>query len=507
LTGKRGILSEQSEESETISSISKGYFRRIVMPLPSAGNSLTIRIRYQNRVGNLASLTKAIADTGGSVGAVDIVEAGPKEIVRDVTVDCVDSEHERHIIDAIRALTDVEVVSVSDRTFQIHNGGKIQVCSKVSLDNRDDLSMAYTPGVARVSEAIAADPKLAFTLTIKHNTVAVVTDGSAVLGLGNIGALAAMPVMEGKALLFKHFGGVDAFPICLSTQDPKGIIDAVKAIAPGFGGINLEDISAPRCFEIEDELADALDIPVFHDDQHGTAAVVMAALINAAQIVGKEISSMRAVVLGAGAAGVACAKALRSGGIGDIVVCDRAGCIHSGRTEHMNPAKEWLATHTNSEKRCGSLSDVLKGADLFLGVSGPNLLTGEDIKSMAKDAIVFALSNPTPEIMPEEAAPYARIIATGRSDYPNQINNVLCFPGLFRGLLDCAARKVNEDMVLAASHAIAGVIPAEELNEDYIIPSVFDAHVAPAVARAVARVAHQAGLARRVPRASQLVRL
>jgi len=304
--------------------------------------------------------------------------------------------------------------------------------------------------------------------------------------------------MEGKAMLFKEFGKVDAFPICLATQDPDAIVSAVEAIAPGFGGINLEDISAPRCFEIEQRLRESLDIPVFHDDQHGTAAVVLAALINAAKIVNKPISSMKVVISGAGAAGVACSKALLGMGVADIIVCDRAGAIHPDRTDDMNPAKKWLAENTNHSRFSGSLKDALVGADLFLGVSAPKLLTGDDVKKMAKDAIIFALSNPVPEIMPEEAAPYARIIATGRSDYPNQINNVLCFPGLFRGLLDCAARQVNQDMVIAAAEAIASVVGSDELNEDYIIPSVFNKNVAPAVAKAVAHVAHRDGLARRI---------
>jgi malate dehydrogenase (oxaloacetate-decarboxylating) len=475
------------------------------MPVPSASNSLTIRVKYQNQVGNLAMVTRAIADAGGSIGAVDIVEVSSKEIIRDLTIDCVDPDHGRAIAEAIRALPGVEVVNVSDRTFLMHLGGKIEVRSKAPLTRRDDLSMAYTPGVARISEAIRDDPKKVFALTIKRNTVAVVTDGSAVLGLGNVGPFAALPVMEGKAMLFKEFGKVDAFPICLSTQEPSEIIAAVKAIAPVFGGINLEDISAPRCFEIEDALAAELDIPVFHDDQHGTAAVVLAALFNALKIVGKEISSIRAVVSGAGAAGVACTKALLGAGIGDVIVCDRCGAIFCEGDPVMNPAKQWVGEHTNKDKFRGSLREALKGADLFLGVSAPGLLKGEDLKKMARDPIIFALSNPVPEIMPEEAAPYARIIATGRSDYANQINNVLCFPGLFRGLLDCAAKKVNRDMILAASQAIAEVIRPQELMEDYIIPSVFDARVAPAVAKAVARVAHASGLARRVPKAARPV--
>jgi malate dehydrogenase (oxaloacetate-decarboxylating) len=381
----------------------------------------------------------------------------------------------------------------------MHDGGKIEVTSKVPLETRDDLSMAYTPGVARVSMAIAEDQMKAFALTIRSNCVAVVSDGTAVLGLGDIGPFGAMPVMEGKAMLFKEFGKVDAFPICVSTKDTEEIIATVKAIAPTFGGINLEDISAPRCFEIEDRLRAELDIPVFHDDQHGTAAVVLAALYNALKITGKGISNVKAVVLGAGAAGVACTKALQNAGIGDVIVLDRAGTLYKGRTESLNFAKEWLCNNTNKEAVKGGVHEALKGADLFLGVSGPGLVKPDDLKVMAKDAIIFALSNPVPEIMPEVAAPCARIIATGRSDYPNQINNVLCFPGLFRGLLDCAAKQVIPEMVIAASKAIAGTISDDELSEDYIIPSVFNKAVAPAVAKAVSSLARERGLARKVP--------
>ena len=470
------------------------------MPLPSASNSLTVRIKYQNKVGNLAKLAQAIADAGGSVGSMDVVESDSKLMVRDIVIDCFDTKHQNKIIETIKGLQSVEVVSVSDRTFEMHQGGKIEVTSKAPLVSRDDLSMAYTPGVARISTAVAEDPIKAFALTIRQNCVAVVSDGSAVLGLGDIGPLGAMPVMEGKAMLFKEFGKVDAFPICLSVNDPKGIIDAVKAIAPTFGGINLEDIAAPKCFEVEETLRAELDIPVFHDDQHGTAAVVLAALYNALKIVDKDISAIKVVVLGAGAAGVACSKALMGAGVRNVILCDRAGTIYKGRKEGMNPAKEWLAENTNPEGVKGTPQDALKGADLFLGVSGPGLLKGEDLKVMAKDAVLFTLSNPTPEIMPEEAAPYARIIATGRSDYPNQINNVLCFPGLFRGLLDCASRKVDQNMIIAASKAIADVIKPEELSEDYIIPSVFNAQVAPAVAKAVREVAQKAGYAREVPK-------
>ena len=467
---------------------------------PSPSYRTTIRVRYDNKVGNLAVLTAAIAEAGGSIGAVDIVKADRDEMTRDVSIDTADIEQEKAVVEAIKVLPGFTVVSVHDRTFLMHHGGKIEVVPKFPLRTRDDLSMAYTPGVARVSEAIADDPHRAFNLTIKQNTIAIVTDGSAVLGLGNIGPLAAMPVMEGKAMLFKEFGGVNAFPICLSTQDPEDIIKVVKEIAPTFGGINLEDISAPRCFEIEDRLAAELDIPVFHDDQHGTAAVVLAALINAVQVVGKDMKNLRVVVSGAGAAGIACVKLLLAVGVQDVIVTDRAGAIYKGRATDMNPAKEWLAENTNRDQVRGALTEALAGADMFLGVSGPNILKGDDLRVMAKDAIVFALANPVPEIMPEEAAPYVRVMATGRSDYPNQINNVLCFPGLFRGLLECSAKAVNQEMVIAASEAIADIIKPDELSEDYIIPSVFNPHVALAVARAVSSVVQKSGLGRKAPR-------
>ena len=467
---------------------------------PSPGYRITIRVKYANEVGNLAAVTAAIAQAGGSVGAVDIVEASRSEMIRDVTVDSADEQQEKAILAAIRSVPGIEIVHVTDRTFAMHLGGKIEVSPKSAVRTWDDLSMAYTPGVARVSEAIAEDPRKAFVFTIKRNTVAVVTDGSAVLGLGNIGPLAALPVMEGKAMLFKEFGGVNAFPICLATQDPEEIIRVVRAIAPTFGGINLEDISAPRCFEIEERLADELDIPVFHDDQHGTAAVVLAALLNAAKIVRKDLANLRVVVSGAGAAGTACTKMLLAAGIRNIIACDRAGSIHAGRVEDMNPAKQWLADNTNADGFQGSLKQALAGADMLLGVSAPNILKGEDLKVMASDPVVFALANPIPEIMPEEAAQYVRVMATGRSDYPNQINNVLCFPGLFRGLLECHATKVTREMVIAASRAIASIIKPSELAEDYIIPSAFDRHVAPAVAEAVCETATKSGLIRRISR-------
>jgi malate dehydrogenase (oxaloacetate-decarboxylating) len=460
---------------------------------------VAITCKYKNEPGRLAALTQALAKAGGSLGEIKTIQLNRGFITREIQVDCSSLEQEKDVVAAVRSTEGIELLSACDSTFAMHLGGKIEIKSKSPLETRDDLSMAYTPGVARVCNAIAADPIRSFGLTIRRNMVAVVSDGSAVLGLGNIGALGAMPVMEGKAILFKEFGGVDAFPICLDTQDTEEIIKAVKQLAPTFGGINLEDISAPRCFEIEDRLRRELDIPVFHDDQHGTAAVVLAALINAVKIVGKNLKDMKAVVSGAGAAGVACTKALLALGMGDVIVCDTKGAIYKGRSAGMNPAKEWLAENTNKERLEGSLLQALAGADMILGVSGPGLLKGRDLTVMAKDPIVFALSNPVPEIMPEEAAPYVRVMATGRSDYPNQINNVLCFPGLFRGLLDCSSKKVTEEMVVAAARAIASNVREDELCEDFIIPSVFNRDVAPSVASAVRSIAEKSGLARVIP--------
>ncbi|MHB0912223.1 MAG: malic enzyme-like NAD(P)-binding protein [Armatimonadota bacterium] len=467
---------------------------------PSPSYRITLRVRYANKIGSLAALTAAVAEAGGSLGCVHTVESDRAHVTRDLTVDAASEEHAQAIAKAVRALPGVKVESVTDETFRMHLGGKLEVTPTSPLVSGDDLSMAYTPGVARVSNFVAKDRDQSFNYTIRKNTVAVVSDGSAVLGLGNIGPEGAMPVMEGKAILFKEFGGVDAFPICVSTQDADEIIAVVKAIAPTFGGINLEDISAPRCFAIEEKLREELDIPVFHDDQHGTAAVIIAALLNASKLVNKSTKSMKVVIAGAGAAGVACTKALLNLGIADAIVCDRNGAIHKGRAENMNFAKEWLAENTNKSGFTGSVKEALRGADLFLGVSGPNLLSGEDISTMADGAIVFALSNPVPEVMPEEAAPYVAVMATGRSDYPNQINNVLCFPGLFRGLLDSGATKVVPEMVVAAGRAIASMIQPSDLTPDYIIPSVFDRRVAPAVADAVAKVARDAKVTRKTPK-------
>jgi malate dehydrogenase (oxaloacetate-decarboxylating) len=464
---------------------------------PSASYSLTMRVKYENRPGALGEVTTAIGRAGGDIGAIDIVSIGRDVMIRDITVNAHSVEHEEQIVKAVEAIDGVEVVNVSDRTFLMHLGGKIEVASKIPLKTRNDLSMAYTPGVARICEAIHQDPEKAYTLTIKRNTVAVVTDGTAVLGLGDIGPAAAMPVMEGKAMLFKEFAGVDAFPICLSTKDPDEIVRTVKNIATAFGGINLEDISAPRCFQIEDRLKEELEIPVFHDDQHGTAVVVLAALINALKLVGKKIDEIKVVVNGVGAAGVACTKIIMAAGARNIIGCDQTGALYRGRTENMNWSKDWYARNTNPNNEQGTIHDVIRGADVFLGLSVPNVLSVEDLKRMAAQPIIFAMANPTPEIMPEDAAPYVAVMATGRSDYPNQINNVLCFPGIFKGALSCRATRINEEMKLAAAHAIASIITPEELHPDYIIPSVFDKRVAERVAREVEEAAYRTGVARR----------
>jgi malate dehydrogenase (oxaloacetate-decarboxylating) len=465
---------------------------------PSASYSLTLRIELANEPGMLGEVTSAIGEAGGSVGAIDIVKATRGKLVRDITVDAASQEHWHLIIEGVREIDGVELLDVTDRTFNMHKGGKIALEIKHPLNNRDDLSMAYTPGVARVCRAIHDEPDLAFRYTIKRNYVAVVSDGSAVLGLGDIGPRAAMPVMEGKCMLLKEFGGVDAFPICLDTKDVDEIVATVKAIAPGFGGINLEDISSPRCFEVEDRLKADLDIPVFHDDQHGTAVVVMAALFNALKITGKRLEDMQVAMVGLGAAGIAVTRMLLQVGIGEIIGCDTHGAIYVGRDdwEEMHPLKRWYAESTNHERRRGGPAEVLEGADLFIGLSGPGVVDAADLDRMNDDAMVFAMANPEPEVMPEEAAEHVRIVATGRSDYPNQINNVLCFPGLFRGALDARAVRITEEMKLAAALGIASVIPESEISEEYIIPSVFDRRVVEAVAAAVAGEAGRVGIAR-----------
>ncbi|MBM4439163.1 MAG: NAD-dependent malic enzyme [Candidatus Rokubacteria bacterium] len=465
--------------------------------LPSASYSLTVRLQITNRPGMLGRVASAIGDAGGDIGAVDLVESGRDRIVRDITVKARDSEHGTAVVNRLRKLPGIRVVNVSDRTFLLHLGGKIEIHNKVPIRTRDDLSMAYTPGVARVCLAIRDDRERAHALTIKQNTVAVVTDGTAVLGLGDIGPEAAMPVMEGKAMLFKEFAGVDAFPLCLATHDVDKIVETVKLIAPGFGGVNLEDIAAPRCFEIEARLRKELDVPVFHDDQHGTAVVVLAALINALRIVKKDLRKARIVVTGVGAAGTATIKILQASGARDIVGVDEFGVIHTRRAQGLDFMKRWVAESTNPRRLTGTLADAMRGADVFIGLSVPGILGVRDVKRMARDPIVFAMANPVPEIQPEDADKHVRVMATGRSDYANQINNVLCFPGFFRGLLDSRARTVNDEMKLAAARAIAGCVSRGELSEEYIIPSVFNKNVAPAVADGVARAAQSTGVARR----------
>lgn len=466
-------------------------------PTPNASYSLTLRVKIHNKPGKLGEVTTAIGKAGGDIEGIDIVSVGKDFLLRDITVNASSENHDKQIVDSLHNIDGVEVVNISDRTFLMHLGGKIEIASKMPLKTRSDLSMAYTPGVARVCEAIHKDPEKVFNLTIKKNTVAVVSDGTAVLGLGDIGPAAALPVMEGKCQLFKEFGGVDAFPICLNTKDSHEIVNTIKRISVAFGGINLEDISAPRCFEIEERLKEELDIPVFHDDQHGTAVVVLAALINALKIVGKKMDEIKVVVNGIGAAGVACSKIVMAAGVKNIVGCDTTGAIYKGRKENMNWVKDWYARNTNPDNESGSVHDVIRGADVFFGLSAPGLLTGDDVRTMAKDPIVFAMANPIPEIMPEEAAGIAAVMATGRSDYPNQINNVLCFPGIFRGALNCRASRINEKMKLAAANAIAGIIGPEELHPDYIIPSVFDKRVGEAVATQVEDAAYESGVARR----------
>ena len=463
---------------------------------PSASYSFTMRLYMPQSSGAFARVADAIADAEGMLGAIDLVRVEAHGVVRDVTVACVDSAHAEAVVRAVRGLEGVRVDSVSDRTFLMHKRGKIEVNAKVPIKTRDDLSMAYTPGVGRVSMAIHEDPAKAWALTIKSNTVAIVSDGTAVLGLGDIGPEAAMPVMEGKAMLFKEFAGVDAFPLCLDTKDVDQIVAFVKAVAPTFGGVNLEDISAPRCFEIERRLRSELEIPVFHDDQHGTAIVVLAALLNALRVVGKRAEDLVVVVVGAGAAGVACAEILLAQGVGDVVVCNRRGALYAG-AEDLDADRAALAERTNTRGLRGTADEVLQGADVLLGVSGPGAVSAAAVRRMAPGAIVFAMANPVPEVQPEEVHDDVAIMATGRSDYPNQINNVLAFPGVFKGALEVRARTINEDMKLAAAHAIARVIPEEELLPDYIIPSVFNRQVAESVAQAVADAAVTSGVARR----------
>jgi malate dehydrogenase (oxaloacetate-decarboxylating) len=453
-------------------------------PTPSVSYSITVRLVLPARGAAVSQLTAAVEGTGGVVTALDVTASGVDRLRIDVTCAARDTQHADDIVAAIRAIEGVEVSQVSDRTFLMHLGGTIEMASKHPIRNRDDLSMVYTPGVARVSLAIAANKDDARRLTVKRNAVAVVSDGSAVLGLGNIGPEAALPVMEGKAALFKRFGGIDAWPLCLDTQDVDEIVRTVQIIAPGFAGINLEDISAPRCFEIERRLRDLLDIPVFHDDQHGTAIVVLAALTNALRVVGKDIGQVRIVMSGAGAAGSAILRLLIESGAKDVVVADIDGVIHRGR-DGLDPSLRWIAENTNEAAFAGSLKEAVREADVFIGVSAPNVLAGSDIAAMASDSIVFALANPDPEVDPAEAREHAAVVATGRSDYPNQINNVLAVPGVFRGLLDASASAIDDTVLVAAAQAIAGTVSDSELNANYIIPSVFHEEVHKAVAAAV----------------------
>lgn len=458
---------------------------------PNSSFSLTIRIQVPNRTGMLANVTQAIAEVGGNLGQISLLEQTRKISTRDITVDAASTEHAEKIVQAVKALPDTKVIEVYDRTFNLHRGGKICIDSKLSLKSQGDLAMAYTPGVGRICNAIAQEPEQVYSLTIKSNSVAVVTDGSAVLGLGNLGPEAALPVMEGKAILFKEFGGIDAFPICLASQDTDTIVETVKNIAPVFGGVNLEDISAPRCFEIESRLRQALDIPVFHDDQHGTAIVTLAALMNALKLVKKSLEDVRIVINGAGAAGVAIARLLRKAGAKTILMCDSKGIVSKTRSDLTEQKREFAIDAS------GSLAGAFSGADVFIGVSAPGSVTLEMVRSMAKRPIVMAMANPIPEIQPELVEKDVAVMATGRSDYPNQINNVLAFPGIFRGALDCRAATITATMYLEAANAIASLISATDLDREHIIPSVFDKRVVTAVAAAVQRAARQDGVARR----------
>lgn len=458
---------------------------------PNPSFSVTIRVQVPNRAGMLASVTQAIADVGGNLGQITLLEQTRRISTRDLTVDATSTEHAEQIVNAVKSVSHIKVLNVYDRTFNMHRGGKICIQSKMPLETQADLAMAYTPGVGRICEAIAEDPEKVYSLTIKSNTVAIVTDGSAVLGLGNLGAEAALPVMEGKAMLFKKFAGIDAFPICLANQSTDQIVETVKNIAPVFGGVNLEDISAPRCFEIEERLRRELDIPVFHDDQHGTAIVSLAALINALKLVKKSMEDVRIVINGAGAAGIAIARLLRKAGAKTILMCDSQGILSKSRAD-LTPQKKEFAVDA-----AGSLAGAMSGADVFLGVSVPHVLTPQMVLSMAKKPIVMAMANPIPEIQPELVEHDVAVMATGRSDYPNQINNVLAFPGIFRGALDCRAQAITANMYLEAANAIASLIHASDLDREHIIPSVFDERVVTVVAGAVQRAARQDGVARR----------
>ncbi|MEB3273949.1 MAG: NAD-dependent malic enzyme [Prochlorothrix sp.] len=456
---------------------------------PNSSYSLTIRFQGPNRAGMLASVTQAIAQAGGSLGQIDLIEQNRQVSTREITVDASSSEHAESITQVVRSLAGITVLKVYDRTFQLHEGGKIHVEPKISMTHQSDLAMAYTPGVGRICNAIAKNPEEVYRLTVKGNMVAIVTDGSAVLGLGNLGPEAALPVMEGKAMLFKGFAGVDAFPICLNTQDVDEIVETVKHLAPVFGGVNLEDIAAPRCFEVEARLRKEMDIPVFHDDQHGTAVVTLAALRNALRLVQKSLDQVRIVINGAGAAGLAIAQLLKRAGATQVLICDSRGIVSTARTDLNDQKKAFAVAET------GTLTDAVRNADVFLGVSAPGVLSRDMVLAMASEAIVFAMANPVPEIQPELIMKDVAVVATGRSDYPNQINNVLAFPGIFRGALDCRAREMTISMYLEAADAIASLVSAKDLDREHIIPSVFDERVAPAVAAAVQKAARMDGVA------------
>jgi malate dehydrogenase (oxaloacetate-decarboxylating) len=456
---------------------------------------LVFRLEIANRPGMFAHVATVIGERGCSLGAIDLVEATPQVHVRDVTVDCPDERTGEQLQDDLRRIEGVGVRNVSDRAFLMHLGGKIETKGRVSVRTRDDLSLVYTPGVARICRAIAEDPDKVWRLTIRQNTVAVVTDGSAVLGLGNIGPEAALPVMEGKSLLFADLAAITAFPLCLATHDPDEIVRTVESVAPVFGGINLEDIAAPACFVVERKLRERLDIPVFHDDQHGTAIVVLAGLQNAAAVVRRPLAELRVVIAGAGAAGIATARLLRLAGVRDITLCDRHGVVHAGRDD-LNEEKRDVVSVLGTARR-GSLEDALAGAQVFIGLSGPRILSLEALRTMARPRVVFALANPDPEIDPLDAAPEVDVLATGRSDYPNQVNNVLAFPGVFRGLLDARARGVSAEVELAAARALADTVPPQVRSPEYVLPSVFDRDVVPAIAKAVAAATRAAGLARK----------
>ncbi|WP_003544620.1 NAD-dependent malic enzyme [Desulfotomaculum nigrificans] len=460
-------------------------------------NSIMITLKLPNQPGMLAKILTVISEEGGSLGAIDLISASPTYLTRELMVKLSNESKLPGLISRLKAMDKIEVLHIKDRVFTSHQGGKIEITPKKPIRNWDDLSLVYTPGVAKISEAIAKDHDLVYNLTMKGTTVAIVTDGSAILGLGNLGAAPALPVMEGKAALFKQFADINAVPLCLNTQDPQQIIDTVVALAPSFGGINLEDIAAPKCFEIEEKLSQLLDIPVFHDDQHGTAVVTLAGLINALKVVGKNIKEIKVVISGAGAAGTAICKILLQAGVRNIIVCNRKGAIARDKV-YTASSLQWIAQNTNEQCEHGALKDVIVGADVFIGVSGPGVLDRSDVERMAKKPVVFALANPQPEIMPEEISDIAGVIATGRSDYPNQINNALAFPGIFRGALDCHARKINHEMCVAAAYALANTIKEKELSAENIIPSVFNNDVVPAVARAVQKAAETTGVCRKL---------